>query len=315
MRVVNSNTKLNNLILVNKSDLLAIQKNGIIDNKDDDKNLEKIYLIENENKKFDVLLIKNKETKKISTSVKKINTLIKSKSVKYNKYELKKMSLDKYINKKSMSKNKNSNIKNNIKIDVDKNALEKVLSQVVETIIDKSENKMNTEEKIVTEYIEEKKEKKIGNRKYLEEQISKIKLGINNNKMLIISENTGKVYLPYTISELEEYMYKNQRKYSNIKDLIEREYIIDYNKYFEKPVKARFLETYKLIKNREGKNIFIALFNSIKMMFYRNINAAIIAACKKQIELNNYLYFLKNENTEAYEYFKIIYDINPIKQK
>lgn len=214
---------------------------------------------------------------------------------------------------KSNSK-RNATLQNRTSIDIDKKALEEVLVQVVETMVKRSEKQMDTEEKIITEYIEETDEEEFGIfKKNLRENIEKIKLGIANNKILIISELEGKVYLPYTIDELEEYMRSYPADYKTIEDVVRREFIVDYKKFFEEPAKSRFLETYTLIRNREGKSFIVSVLYALKMMFYKNINAAIIASCKNEIELNNYLYFLKSKRTDLFEHFKIVYDMVPKK--
>lgn len=205
---------------------------------------------------------------------------------------------------------KSYNTKNGTLIDINKKALEEVLTQVVQTMVDKTNQKIN-EDKIITEYIEDSVENSEDFKEELKNNIEKIKLGTNNNNILIISEVEGKIYLPYTIDEVEEYLKCYPADYKTAKDVVEKEFIVDYEKFFKKPEKAKFIETYALIRNREGKNIIYALFYAFKMMFYKNINAAIIAACKKEIELNNYLYFLQNKNTDSFEYFKIIYDSFP----
>ena len=104
-------------------------------------------------------------------------------------------------------------------------------------------------------------------------------------------------------------MKKYPQKYKNAQEVVEKEFIKEYKKFFKKPGKARFYETYKLIKKKEKRNFIVALFYAIKMMFNKKINAAIISAFKSELELNNYLYFLKSKNTDAFEYFKIIYDV------
>lgn len=313
MEVVNLNKKNSTIFLVNKHDLEKILRTGIIETTKDDDNKEKVYIIstieDNLSKHFNILLLKNVETKKVSDSIKKIDSLIKyqNKFGKHDKYELVKISIEKYINKKIKKEQTNTSI-----MDIDKTILEEVLVKVVQTMVDKSENKINVEEKIVTEYIEEPKKIEDFKTK-LNKNITKIESATCNNKILIISETENKVYLPYTIDELKEYIIKDKSNYKNLQEVIKKEFIKEYKTFFKNPVKARFIETYNLIRKREKGKIIIALFYAIKMMFYKNINSAIIAACKSKLELNNYLYFLKSKNTEAFEYFKIIYDVSPHK--
>lgn len=312
MKVVNVNTINDTIFLVNKCDLDKILKIGIIETTKEDDNKEKVYIIskmqDNLTQKLYILLLKNKETKKISDSIKKIDSLVKyqKKYGKHKRYELIKIALEKYLNEK---------IKDIIPMEeLDKKNLEDVLIKVVQTMVERSENMISEGTKIITEYIEETNEKNIDDFEIeLNRNIERIKAGICNNNFLIISEIENKVYLPYRIDELKEYIINDKEKYIDLQDVIKKEFIKEYKIFFDTPSKARFFETYKLIKNKEKRNFIVAFFYAIKMMFYKDINAAIIASCKNQLQLNNYLYFLKSKNVDNFEYFKIIYDVSPQK--
>ena len=81
---------------------------------------------------------------------------------------------------------------------------------------------------------------------------------MEDNKTLIISEEDGKVYLPYTKDDVKEEMVQNKGK--KISELIEQNYILPLDK-FKNSMKARFREGYNLMYNVSSPlmNVFIEL--------------------------------------------------------
>ncbi len=146
----------------------------------------------------------------------------------------------------------------------------------------------------------------------LEEKIRIIKEASTNNDTLIISEKQNKIFLPYTIDELEKYLKSYPEVYSSLVDVVEQEFILPFNSFLNHPAKARFSETYNLIRNRQGKSIFSALIYAFKLIGRYNLNPAIIAACKTENQLDTYLYYLNSNDLGKFKLFKIIYEINPM---
>ena len=131
---------------------------------------------------------------------------------------------------------------------------------------------------------------------------------LEDNKTLVISEEDGKVYLPYTKDEVKEDMAQNKGK--KISELIEQKYILPLDRY-KNSMKARFREGYKLMHEREGKSRKSAFFLGLELMFETNLHPAIISACKNLQELDIYLDCLEDNELEKFSCFKIIYKSLP----
>lgn len=155
----------------------------------------------------------------------------------------------------------------------------------------------------------------IANREGLIFEINEEKVIENNledNKTLVISEEDGKVYLPYTKAEVKENMVQNKGK--KISELIEENYIMPLDK-FKNSMRARFREGYKLMHEREGKSKKSAFMLGIELMFESNLHPAIISACKNLEELDIYLDCLEDNELEKFSCFKIIYKSLPTLRK
>lgn len=135
---------------------------------------------------------------------------------------------------------------------------------------------------------------------------------LDDNKTLIISEEDGKVYLPYTKDEVKEDMAQNKGK--KISELIEQNYILPLDRY-KNSMKARFREGYKLMHEREGKSRKSAFMLGLELMFETNLHPAIISACKNLEELDIYLDCLEDNELEKFSCFKIIYKSLPTIRK
>ena len=135
---------------------------------------------------------------------------------------------------------------------------------------------------------------------------------IPDNNVLLISEKQKKVFLPYVKADIEDYLEQYPNKYKSYSDVINSEFIVPLSYYQHFPVLARFRETYSLIRDREGKSIVEALKLAMDLMFKSELNPAIIAACKYQEQLDNYLKCLESNNLESFNDFKIKFDVNLI---
>ena len=135
---------------------------------------------------------------------------------------------------------------------------------------------------------------------------------LEDNKTLVISEEDGKVYLPYTKDEIKEEITQNKGK--KISELIEQKYILSLDKY-KSSMKARFREGYNLMYKREGKSRRSAFFLGLELMFETNLHPAIISACKNLEELDIYLDCLEDNELEKFSCFKIIYKSLPTLRK
>ena len=154
-----------------------------------------------------------------------------------------------------------------------------------------------------------KEEKKQKNKETI---IDALKLD-KNSSVLKISEKDKKVYLPYSAKELSEYLNRYPDQYSSLDDVIENEFILPSDFYLKHPVVARFREAYSLIRDRESKSVLDAIKFSVDLMFRYNLNPAIIAACKKQEQLENYLSWLDRNKLDVFSDFEIIFELTPLK--
>ena len=135
---------------------------------------------------------------------------------------------------------------------------------------------------------------------------------LEDNKTLVISEEDGKVYLPYTKDEVKEEMVQNKGK--KISELIEQNYILPLDK-FKNSMKARFREGYNLMYKKEGKSRKSEFMLGLELMFETNLHPAIISACKNLEELDIYLDCLEDNELEKFSCFKIIYKSLPTIRK
>ena len=135
-----------------------------------------------------------------------------------------------------------------------------------------------------------------------------------NNYCLLISETSKKVYLPYTKKEVLKYLEQYPDQYDSFEDVIKKEFIYPIDFYLKHTVLSRFRETYSLIRDREAKSVLEAFKMAIDMMFRYDLNPAIIAACKSQEQLENYLECLKSQSLNNFKDFEIRFEISPLKK-
>ncbi len=138
---------------------------------------------------------------------------------------------------------------------------------------------------------------------------------IPESNVLTISEKLDKVLLPYKKSELTEYLRQYPNKYESFEQIINEEFTYPLSYYSRYSTLARFREVYSLIHDREGKGVFEALKLALDFMFKYELNPAIIAACKTQQQLENYLECAQSGNMENFKEFTIIFDVMPAKVK
>lgn len=142
----------------------------------------------------------------------------------------------------------------------------------------------------------------------IKEKIKSIEYAIESNEILLISKNENKVFLPYTIDELEEYAKRFPAEYPTLENVVKQEYMIPLDSLHKNPAQARFTETYYLIRRREGRNFLVALIYAIMFITRSQIDPAVIAACKTRRELVEYMKCLKENKLENFKHFKVIYD-------
>lgn len=139
-----------------------------------------------------------------------------------------------------------------------------------------------------------------------------IENNLEDNNTLVISEEDGKVYLPYSKDDIKNDVLQN--KGAKISDVIEEKYILPLDKY-KNSMRARFREGYNLMYKREGKSKKSAIMLGIELMFETNLHPAIISACKNLEELDIYLDCLEDNELEKFSCFKIIYKSLPTLRK
>lgn len=78
------------------------------------------------------------------------------------------------------------------------------------------------------------------------------------------------------------------------------------------PITARFREAYSLIRDREAKNAIEAFSYAMNLMFRYDLNPTIIAACKTQQQLENYISCLEKNILNEFNDFEIRFEITPM---
>ena len=134
---------------------------------------------------------------------------------------------------------------------------------------------------------------------------------LKNNDTLLISENIGKVILPYTVEEVLEIFDNDKDKYSSPEDVIENVFTRDLSDYKVQFI-SRYKETMKLAREKENYNFFDSLTLATEMMKIRFLHPAIISACKSITELDVYLDCLEKNELEDFRIFNIKYELYPV---
>ena len=131
---------------------------------------------------------------------------------------------------------------------------------------------------------------------------------LEDNKTLIISEEDGKVYLPYTKEEIKREL--ENTKNIKVSEIIQNKYVVSIEKY-KNSMRARFREGYNLMRYKENKSKKSAIFLGLELMFEFNLHPSIITACKNMQELDIYLDCLDDNELEKFPCFKIVYKSTP----
>ena len=176
-----------------------------------------------------------------------------------------------------------------------------------ENIEENTEN--NIEEKTVETNIEETVESIENKKPERNEENNEDTLSIQENT-LIISEKTKKVFLPYDYSAVEEVFRNNPSEYSSIEDIIKKDFVLPLNQ-FRVPSISRFREAFKLMRYKENSSLKDALDLSFELLLNYNLHPAIISACRNLDELDIYLDYLSDNETEKFSCFKIVFEVAP----
>ena len=131
---------------------------------------------------------------------------------------------------------------------------------------------------------------------------------------LLISESLQKVILPFSNSELEEYVIQYPSHFNNTQDVIDKVFTIPL-KAFNNPAIARFRETFRLMREKENASIKDALDLALELMFNYNLYPAIITACRNLDELDIYLAYLDTGEVDKFKIFNIVYQLSPTLSK
>ena len=121
----------------------------------------------------------------------------------------------------------------------------------------------------------------------------------------------NKVFLPYKVNELYEYLKKYPEDYKSLSDVVNQEYIIPLDN-FKNQTTSRFRETYCLMRDIELKSIIESFKKAVQIMFNSKLNPAVISACKSVEQLDKYIYCIGHNCLEEFKEFKIIFDVAPL---
>ena len=131
---------------------------------------------------------------------------------------------------------------------------------------------------------------------------------------LIISEKAKKVFLPCNLNFIEDLLKNNPSKYTNFENVIEKEFTLPLEQ-FKSPSISRFREAFKLVRNKENGSIKESLDLAMELFFNYNLHPAIISACKNLDELDIYLDYLADNETEKFNCFNIEFEALPVLSK
>lgn len=141
---------------------------------------------------------------------------------------------------------------------------------------------------------------------------NEVNKAFTDNKVLTVSESKNCVFIPYTVTEIHRYLEQYPNHYSSFEDVVKKEFVLPLSYYMKHPVLARFRETYSLIRDREAKSVMEAFKYAFDLMFKSELNPTIIASCKTQEQLENYLNCLDNHKLEDFHDFEIKFEISPL---
>ena len=134
---------------------------------------------------------------------------------------------------------------------------------------------------------------------------------VEDNDTLLISEKQGKIFLPYTVNDLQEYLQEYPEEYKSLSDVVNQEYIVSIDKYKNQSI-SRFREMYCLMRDVEMKSVIESFKRAVEIMFNTKVNPTIIAACKTEDQVNNYLHCVERNDLNSFKDFKIVFDVAPM---
>lgn len=161
-----------------------------------------------------------------------------------------------------------------------------------------------------------KKINKVSNNTIETEKVAKVDVEIEpqDNNILIISEKDQKAYLPFFYSEIEKIYKASENQYSTLQDVVNDLYVVPLNRFQNSSV-SRFRETFNLVRNKNKGSIIKAFDLGLELMFKYELNPIVIAACRNLDELDIYLDYLENGETDKFTCFNVIFDVAPIMVK
>ncbi len=159
-------------------------------------------------------------------------------------------------------------------------------------------------------------DKKVVETDFVEEDDENISVTKNyyalTSKKLIISEKEKKVFLPYTIDDVQ---YGLQYEgYQTADDVIEGDFSVPLKKYSNHSF-SRFREGFKLMKNKEKSSFSKAFLYGLDLMAEKKLHPAVITACKTQDELETFLACMEGNHLDLFDKFEVEYKINPRKKE
>ena len=75
---------------------------------------------------------------------------------------------------------------------------------------------------------------------------------------------------------------------------------------------SRFKEMYSLMRDVEMKSIIESFKKAFEIMFDTRVNPAIIAACRSEEQIKNYVHCLERNDLSNFKDFKIVFDMAPL---
>ena len=75
---------------------------------------------------------------------------------------------------------------------------------------------------------------------------------------------------------------------------------------------SRYKEMYSLMRDVEMKSIIESFKKAFEIMFDTRVNPAIIAACRSEEQIKNYLHCLDRNDLSNFKDFKIVFDMAPL---
>ncbi len=199
-------------------------------------------------------------------------------------------------------------------------AIEFIQNELMEKDI--QEQKDENEKKQPTSERQIKEEKTVVKKEEKEEDLGEVLITTNSNDKeneedsnvgtLIISEKDNKVILPYNEDDIKNIL-DTTTEYTSLEQIVDEKYTIPLERY-KNPALSRFRETYNLMKKRQKASMADSLDLALELAFNSSLNPAIITACKNLEQLDSYLTCAELNEIDKFEYFKIKYEVSPMKK-